>query len=394
MALSLEDLTTPMTRQEVEASIYAVLAQTGTSTTSWKSGAVARSLIVGFSVLFSAATVLIAEIAKSGFLELAEGDWLHIVGHYVFGVDFLDQTFGTGSATLSNSGGGVYGWDPGDLILLKTATGKTYRNTARVDLGSMQTGLVITISAIEAGSASNAAPGEIDALETPHLGVTVTNIGSVIGLDAESDPAYRTRCYEKQASLSPNGPKDSYSFICRNATRFDGTLIGVTRVWTSVNSTTGDVTIVAATPSGVVTGSLSDPATDLGALNFAIQTRCVPDGVTATLSTGTNAVIPVTYEVWIRASAALTNAQVSTLVAKKLAEFFPAQPIGGVVIPPASGKVYYAAVKAAIYAAHPDIVKVVVTAPSVDADTDIADGGIPTLGTIIVTAIHQVTAHD
>jgi hypothetical protein len=398
MALSIDELTTPMTRDEVEASIYRVLARTGINTTSWKSGAAVRVLIVAFSVLFSAATTLISLIARGGFLETATGDWLHAIGHYVYGIDFYPATFATGPVLLSNSSGGVYSYDPGDLVFTNLTTNKTYHNLDVVNIGSMQTNVTVQIIADEAGSASTSTSGQITQL-TSNLtitGLTFTQTNAVVGLDAEKDPVFRTRCYEQQASVSPNGPKDAYSYICRTAKRSDGSLIGVNRVYVSKNSSTSTVTVICAGPNGPISINLADaldPATDLGAINLAIQTQCVPDGVNAILDIGSALQVPVTYEIWVKDSAKLTNQEVTDAVAIKLTDFFQSVPIGGFVVPPVSGKIYLDSIITAIGSSldpeNPgNIIKLVITAPG--GDLDVAPTQIPEIGTITVTAVHQV----
>src|SRR5687767_5936032 len=109
--ITIESLTTPVTKDEAKEAIYEALATVGVNTTTWKPGAVVRTLVAIVAILFAACTNLIAEIAKSGFLELTSGSWLTLVARYVYGVTRLEATFGTGTLTLINSGGGVYDVD-------------------------------------------------------------------------------------------------------------------------------------------------------------------------------------------------------------------------------------------------------------------------------------------
>lgn len=389
-ALTLADLTTPMTREEVRQSIYRALGTVGVSTTSWKSGAVVRTIVAILSAILAAFSELMAAIAKSGFLELAEGPWLTLVARYVFGVDRIEATFAAGQVTLNNAGGGVYDFAPNDLIVQNPTTHKTYTNTVAVHVGALQVGVPADIVAVEAGAASTSTPGTITALVTTAVGVTCTNAGAVVGLDAELDPALRIRCYEKTSSLSPDGPREAYSFIAKGAKRQDGTLVGVTRVRVSPNSTTGIVTVTVAGASGAISGTVGDPATDLGAVNKAIQESVVPLGLAAAIvQSATALAIAVTYEVWISQSAALTNQQVQDLVAAAYTSFITGQPIAGNIIAPATtGKVYLDAIRTVIGAARrPEIFHVLATVPA--ADVDIAATQVPTVGTITCTAVHQ-----
>jgi hypothetical protein len=91
--LPLDELTTPLTTDQVKARIYATLASVGVSTTSWKPGAVVRTMIAACAIVMAALSELTANIARSGFLELAEDKWLALVAHHVYGVDKVYATF-------------------------------------------------------------------------------------------------------------------------------------------------------------------------------------------------------------------------------------------------------------------------------------------------------------
>ena len=133
---TLAELVTPLTREQVEDSIYAAIAARGTSTTTWKPGGVARTIITAVSIVLAAFSSLQAMIANSGFLDLAEQDWLTLLARYVYGVTRDPGSFATGNITANNTGGGVYSGDAGDLIAVNTTTGKSYRNTAAFSIGA------------------------------------------------------------------------------------------------------------------------------------------------------------------------------------------------------------------------------------------------------------------
>jgi phage-related baseplate assembly protein len=384
MPVSLAELTTPLTVDEVKTSIYNVLAAVGVPTTSWKPGAVVRTIITATAVMVSALSELMANIAKSGFLELAEGDWLTLTARYVFGVERIEATFASGEITLTNSGGGLYNFDPGDLVVLYSAssTKPTYHNTTTFTLNPSSS-ITVPVEAIETGAASTAPPGAIDTLVTTLVGVTVTNANPVIGLDAETDPALRTRCLEKLSALSPNGPAGAYEFFAKTAKRQNGETIGVTRVRVTPNSTTAHVTVTVAGPSGGISGTAGDPSTDLGAINLAIQTNVVPDGVTATVQSATPLSVDVTYTAWVYSTISLTSLEIQNLIAAKLTSFMSTQPVGGNIIPPAAGMVFRDAIVAAIAATRAEIFHVTVAVPA--ADVAVADTEVPVLGTVTPT---------
>jgi len=390
MPLSLEQLTTPLTVDEAKASIYGVLAAVGVRTSTWKPGAVVRTIIAACSIIFASFSELMALIAKSGFLELAEGEWLAVVAKYVFGVDKEYATFAPGEVVITNTAGGVFDPDDGDVIVKNTATGKTYRTVGAFHLSAGPgTSVTVGIVATEAGSASSSGAGAIDDFETPMVGCVVTNLHDVVGLDDQSDPDLRTVCLEKRSALSPNGPRDAYAYFAKKAIRVNGTPVGVTRVRVSPSSSTGLVTVTVATPSGAVSGTAGDPSTDLGAIDRAIKLNAVPDGVTEVTQSATPHTIAITYEIWAYASVNLTDVQIQALVEGRLRAFITTQPVGGNVIGADPGKVFVDAIRTTIGASRPEIFHVVVSLPA--ADEVISAAEVPMLGSVVPTAIHRVS---
>lgn len=388
---TLDDLTKPATRAEVQATIYRVLGLLGVNTTSWGSGAVVRAMIVGVSAVLAAFSSLQAAIARSGFLDLAEDDWLTLVARYVYGVERIAATFATGHVTLTNTLGGLYTLDVGDYIAANPATGKTYRNVEAFTLNPSSS-VTVAMSAVEAGADSYAPTATITSQVTVLVGVAVTNADTFVGLDAESDPALRARCREKLGALSPFGPWDAYAFAARNARRSTGEPCGVTR--TRVNKDGfGNVSVYVAGASGTTSGTLGDLTTDLGAVDDAINKSAEPLAINATAIGATAAPINVVYEAWAYTSTGMTAAQIKAAVRLKLVDFMAAQPIGGAKLDPGdpSGVVFVDALRAVISNALPQIYHVVVTSPA--GDTTLALAQVPTLIHNVSTdaTVHQVT---
>jgi uncharacterized phage protein gp47/JayE len=385
--LLLDDLTTPLTRDEVTLSIYEALASVGVSTTTWQPGAWPRTVITGCAIVLSSLSQLTAAIARNGFVELSEGPWLDLKAHYDYAVDRRTATFAEGEVTLVNGSGGIYALDPDDLIVFSPSTKQTYRNTAPIALGALQTLTGVPIRAVEAGASSSAAPNTITALETVLAGVTVTNPVSLVGLDAEEDPEVRVRCLEKLGSLSPFGPWDAYTFAAKGATRLeDGSNVGVTRVRTSRDGY-GNVWIYVATATGAVTGSVTDLTSDLGAVDAAIQHDAAPLAVTAHTVSATALPVPVSYAIWVYATGA-TRQEIEQAVAANLTQFFSDEPIGGNVIGMDPGKLFRSAIEAAIGSTYypPNsfeplpIFRIVINAPAADVVVGVHE--VPVLGTI------------
>lgn len=385
MTVSIDDLTTPVTRDEAKASIYDALGTVGVSTTSWRPGAVVRTIIAVVAILFSACTRLIAEIAKAGFLEFATGLWLTLVARHVYGVERLLATFGTGTYTLTNTGGGIFTLDPGDLIVRNPTTNTTYTNVALVNLGANETA-TFTITAQEAGSASTSGVGAITEFVTPLLNVTGTNPTAVVGADDEDDAPLRTRCREVLGARSANGPADAYASTARGAKRADGSSIGVTRV-RPVKDGFGNIYVYLATAVGTVLGDAEDISTDLGVINDQIQRKVAPLGVTAHTLGATPLPVNVPYRVWLLDTSGLTHAQLAALIATALGKYFAAVPIGGYVIAGQPGRIYLEDLKAAIKAVRPEIFHV--TIDGLTSDIDVGLNFAPVLGTATAVAVTE-----
>lgn len=325
---TLKELTTPLTKAEIEQAIFDAIEALGVTTSSWKPGAVARTIIAGVSIVLAAFSTLQALIAESGFLELSSGAWLTIVAREVYAVERSVGTFAAGNITVDNTAGGVFAPGVGDVIALNTTTGKTYRNTAAFTLAAFETGVIVPFEALEIGTPSTSAPATIDALETVLLGVTVTNPAAFVGKDPETDAEVRTRALAKTGTLSPNGPSDAYLFVALSAETDAGASAGVTRL-TDTPDGEGNVSVLVADGSGTLTGAVGNTTTPLGAVDEAIQTQVVPLAVTATVAAATPLAIAVTYEAWIKSTVGLTESQITAAVALALTNYLATVPIGG-----------------------------------------------------------------
>lgn len=403
MSSTLEQLTTPLTLDEVRASIYAVLATVGVNTTTWKPGAVVRTIITACALVIAAASRMTALIAASGFLALATGNWLILCAKYTFGVDALEASFASGTVTLTNTGGGVYGPFAADTVTFSSSvSGKSYRNTSVFSVAALETGIVVNVRAIEAGSASTVNAGDLSAIVSPAmLGVLSSNSTAIIGQDAELDQALRLRSVESLGARSPNGPADAYAYIARSAGRDangnpiiitasnPGASIGVNRV-RPVKDGVGGLDLYIATATGGVTGTPEDLTSDLGIVDDLCQRYAAPLACTLRTQSAINRSVNVSYEIWLYQTS-LTDAQIVQAINDGLNAFIPLRPIGGDVIN-GVGAVWASALEAIIGSAQAapstpiGIFRTVLTTP----DTVLASNEVPVLGVVTPISIHRI----
>ena len=377
---SLASLLIQETKEAIYAAALAVATSIGVPVSSWQPGDPTRSLYFVEAEQLSTLETVVVGYISAGFLDYATGPWLKILAKQVYNVDVPDATYATTDLVLTNGGGGVYDIAAGDLTFKSSLSGKTYHNTTGGTLASgPATTLTVTVVADEAGSGSSAGATEIDTFVTTLLGVTCSNSVAAVGLDEQDEATTRQQCRDKLGSLSPNGPKDAYSYVARNSTLTGVTSVNRVRVYP--DSDTGDVTIYVAGPSGAISGP------DLTAVTDAIATYATPLCITPTVSNASNVSVAVTYTLWLYKSVNKTSAQVQSDVAAALEKMFASatlNPIGGNIIPPsATGALHKSLIESTIRGTFTQAFKVTVSVPA--SDTALTNGQVATLGTVTPT---------
>lgn len=390
MALPIDDLITPLTKAQVEATILDLLVAVGIPATSWSKKGTARTIIGVLAVIIAGFTVLMAAAIRGTILKYATSVWLTVLAKYVYGVERTAATFASTNVTLINAGGGDYSWGPGELIVQNSTTGKTYQNTALVALGPLSS-TTAAVRAIEVGAASSASAGEIDTLVTTALGVTCTNVSAAIGQDEQSDDELRQDCEDARGALSPFGTRAAYSYFAKHVpggaalTRADGTAIGVNRV--QPVATAGTVAVYVATASGDVAGSATTPGDDLYLVAQSIYEHAAPLGVTVTTDNATVVDVVALYAVYANVNSGRTEAEIKNAVDDALTGWSATYPIGGLTINGTDYYMFLSKLRGIIASADEAIVKVELTLPVVDqilspgerAHISIANGSTVTL---------------
>lgn len=372
---SLADLLIQQTKAVILSAGLSIAQTIGLPVTSWQAGDPSRALLNLEATILEALENVVVGFIQSGFLDYATAEWLVILAQQVFNVTVPTATFAETSVTLTNSSGGIYIIEPGDLTFKDSTTGQTYHNTTGGTLAASGT-LSLDVTADTAGSIGSAGAGEIDALVTTLLGVTCTNPIAAVGIDQQDDSVTRQQCRDKLGSLSPNGPASAYSYVARNSA-----LTGIqtiTRARPYPDSDTGDVLLYLATASGA-----PNPG-DVTAVADAINVWALPLTITPTVLAANNVTVPVTYTIWIYKSVNQTSTQVQTAIQTALENLFADKNIGGDIIPPAAtGAFYLSDIEGAIAAVFPQIFRVSISAPS--GDTALANGDVAVLGTMTPT---------
>lgn len=377
MTISLASLILEETRAAIYNYALGIAKSIGLPVTSWQVGDPTRSLYHVLSAKLEALEANVAGYIRSGFLDHSEDVWLKVNAEQTYGVIVPDPTYAETTVTLTNGSTNLYIIDAGDLTFASAVTGKTYHNTTGGTLAvGPATTLAVTVVADEAGSGSSAGAAEITRLVTALDGVTCTNATAAVGIDEQDPSVTKQQCKDMQDATSPDGARGAYAYFARNPD-YGGTS-AITRVRTYGDSTTGNVTVYLAGPSG------GSSAADVALAQLAIVTWCLPLCITPTVAAASNVTIAVTYELWLYKSCNKTVAEVRTAVATALGVLFSARPIGGDVVAPATtGKIYQSDILATIVKAIPKGFRASVTVPS--GDTALTNGQVAVLGTVTGT---------
>ena len=379
MTVSLLTLLVQQTKAQIYETGLAIADLVGLNTSTWQSGDPTRAQFHLTSEILAKVEEGRIAYTKANFLDYAEGVWLKVRAQQQYGVEVPEASFATTDVVLTNNGGGLYAdIEAGDLTFKNSTTDKTYRNTTGGTLAAGPgTTLTVTVVAEEAGSDSSASADEIDEMVTQLLGVTCTNPTAAIGTD-EQDPSVTVeQCRAKLGSLSPNGPKDAYSYVLRDPT-YSG-LTYVPRVRVYPDSDVGEVQIIVAGPSGAISSTDRDTAED------AVLTYATPLCITPVVASAANATVAITYQLWLYARANKTAAEAEEEVEAALEALFATMPIGGDVIPPATtGKLYRSLIESTILGVFgDDAFRVSVSVPA--GDTALANNEVAALGTVTPT---------
>ncbi len=330
MTVNLATLLVRQTKETIFGIALNVGEALGLPVTTWREGDPTRSTYWVLAELGEAWVATLAQFCASGFLDYAEGDWLTLLAKQGFNVDRVEATRGVCLATLTNAGGVSRTIEPRDLTFRNSTTGKTYTNTTGGTVPAGGTLPNVELEADEAGSESNAAIGEVDELVTTVLGLSVANTTVATGLDEQPDPDLRTACREKLGALSPNGPRDGYSYFAKQSTP------GVTRTRPYDDSDTGDVLLYLAGPGGAVSSD------DLALATTAVLENATPLCITPTVASATNLSIPIAYELWVYDLDGRDADELEEAVEEAIATLFANKAIGGDIIPPATSGAFYA----------------------------------------------------
>lgn len=195
----------------------------GFNATSWQDGSIPKTLLFIFAEVYAALGHGITEIAKGGYLDLAEDVWLHMKADSDYDNQVHRAVATQGLVTLTSTSFAPPYSITIDQLTAANADGITFRNKTAGTLSSGGT-LELLFEAEAPGSKGNIAPNTLTILKTPLAGVSINNPVQPDttpwitrdGADAESNAELRTRSRTKWATLGI-GPGMAYVHNARQA---------------------------------------------------------------------------------------------------------------------------------------------------------------------------------
>jgi len=298
MSLTVAELLSPRTRDQIADDILAALTAAGFPVTAWQPGSVPRVLVFAFAATLAVLWGLVAQVSASAFLDTATGAWLSLHALSRFSLTRIAATFARHGLTLNNATGSPITVTPGQLLLTTAAGAVRYRSTNTTNVTVPASGSVgVTVQAETAGIAGNTAPTVLVAPAVAGLSFTWGSL-TVRARNEESDGELRTRCRARWATLAAGATRDFYLYHLLNATLADGvTNAGVTRVGWIAPAGDGTFEVVVAGADGPLSPT---PLADVRAY-VAVQARKAYTD-TPTVTNATAVTVTPSATIYVRAA--------------------------------------------------------------------------------------------
>lgn len=260
------------------ATLYYIASKVQLSTTVWGSGGISRTLMAIGATALNAVDQIFSIDLQGGLLQWAAAvtpdpanvpaplwtpGWLDQLGLSLYDVERQPATYATVTMTIVSAAAASYPtFAPGTYHVSNPSSGFTYSNVGPLTIApGTQTAAFIA----DVIGQSTSTPGAISQAVTALPGVSVTNLGTAIGANAQSNASYVASCRNSLSALSPNGPKAAYQYLAEQSFTMLQTIIPgapaqpltggpITSAICLVDTDTGTTTTVIANASGTDEG--------------------------------------------------------------------------------------------------------------------------------------------
>lgn len=337
---TLDQILQPRSQPQILAALLDILQSKGYVPDDWIAGSEQRTLIELYAEGLAELEALRVAITRGGYLELAEGAFLDLLGLNVYDLLRKEATFERQRFTLScEAGFGPYNMQANQLW---AGTGNLrFNNQGGGTLNSGGT-LSLEFKAEGTGTAYRIAMGTATTLFTPLPGVTITNDQVLeAAINRETDAQFRERCRLRWSELGFGSTAAAYQSWALAADP------GITKVRVLDNNPRGQGTVdVVLWGEGGLGGAA------VAAANQIIQQR-KPLTSNVQVYAATEVNVPISATIRVR-SGYLAVAQVEAI--NRLSALQAALPIAATI--------YRSAIVEALFGGH--TVDVALSAPAAD----------------------------
>jgi hypothetical protein len=227
MTISLIDLLTIPTKEQILDKFVGLLRLAGFPTASWQTNSFMRHTTESESELHVDIATLVQKVAKGGLIKLAAevgDDWVDLCAENTFSETRKPAVFTQGKATLTDAASvGPVTINAGAFWIANADKTLRYVN---LDGGVLPLGgtLPLTFQAESAGTAFNVGSDVLKEILTPQPGVTVNNpaldTGTWItqqGADVETSAALAQRCIDKWSTQGAGSDDAAYRYRVTSA---------------------------------------------------------------------------------------------------------------------------------------------------------------------------------
>lgn len=263
MPLSLKELQTPLTIDEVRTTLTDFLVVLGFPVTAWQDEGAARSFLEMMSALGASLSGRVATLALSVDLETAEGEFLDVKARSDYD-EARDEAVATVfNADFVNSGGTTHGPIAAGQLIVRSTTGQLFDSTGIETITASAT-TVVELKAQVPGAAGNIGADTLQ-LVTPLAGVTSSTDGTLTtaGADDADDKLLRDACRTKWGTLRVEKVEDGVRNLALNAAA------GVTDVDVQATNPRGPGTVDVFLAADNATAGSADVIAAQAALDLA-----------------------------------------------------------------------------------------------------------------------------
>jgi hypothetical protein len=258
MPLTLDQLRTPITREQALQTLLDEAQSLGFSSSSWQSGSVQRTLLTLVAEVWSQLSEFVDAVSRFAFNDSSTGDALTAFSDSHYDNQRVEAVQTVGTVRLT---GGAVGPPHvvaiGQLVVSDSVNGYTYRNTTAGTVPVSGT-VDLTFQAEVAGLSRNVANNTITTMNTALAGVTCNNPPlpsgtwiTTLGVDEEADSVLQTRNRAKWGVLAYDTPAAGYEYMALTA----DTDIARVGVDDSNPRGPGTINVYIARATGIATGA-------------------------------------------------------------------------------------------------------------------------------------------